>query len=107
MKYEEIVLEIRETDRDVVLVTASGSWGTVMMMGSVRFETGTIYLDAAHIGGGHVGQLGRAGLNAIARKVLEESGADEIVIQGSIRTSGRNPGRAPRAFRFPNSKHPA
>ena len=107
MTLHEIVLDIREADRDVVLVTASGSWGTVMLMASVRFEARTIYLDGVHIGGSHAGRLGRTGLNAIARKVLEESGADEIVIQGSIRTSGRNPGRAPRAFRFPHSKRSA
>jgi DNA-binding transcriptional regulator YiaG len=43
MKPDVVVLDIRESDRDVVLVTASGSWGTVTLMGSVRFEARTIY----------------------------------------------------------------
>ena len=47
MTSNEIVLEIREADRDVVLVTASGAWGTVMLMGSVRVEDRTIFLTVS------------------------------------------------------------
>jgi hypothetical protein len=47
------------------------------------------------------GALGRAGLNAIGRKLLEEADVDQIVIQGGARTTGRGKGRRPRPFRFP------
>jgi hypothetical protein len=46
--------------------------------------------------------LGRAGLNAIGRKILEEADVDQIVIEGGTRTTGKNPGRPPKAFRFPS-----
>ena len=99
---ENVVLDIIEAEDRLIWVAASGPWGSVELVGTLRIEAGTIYLDGVHIDGAHGGSLGRRGLNAIARKVLEETGADQIVIQGSTRTSGRTPGRAPRAFRFPN-----
>jgi hypothetical protein len=46
--------------------------------------------------------LGRAGLNAIGRKLLEEADVDQIVIEGGTRTTGKNPGRPPKVFRFPS-----
>jgi hypothetical protein len=97
-------LEIIEASDDLLWVRALGPWGMVELVGTLRMEAGTMYLDGVHMDGAWSGRLGRRGLNAIARKILEESGADKIVLQGSIRTSGRKPGRAPRAFRFPNPK---
>ena len=45
-------------------------------------------MNRAHIDGLKPDALGRAGLNAIGRKVLEEADVDQIIIEGSVRTTG-------------------
>jgi hypothetical protein len=64
-------------------------------------------IDRAHVEGLGVGALGRPGLNAIGRKLLEVANVDEIIIQGGTRTTGRTKGKVPSPIRFPGASRPA
>jgi hypothetical protein len=72
------------------------------MIGSFSRIGRVLRVDGAHVQGLAPGALGRAGLNAIGRKLLEEADVDQIVVQGGARTTGRNKGERPRPIRFPN-----
>ena len=75
--------------------------GVLELIGSFSRIGRVLHIEGAHVQGLAPGALGRAGLNAIGRKLLKEPDVDEIVIQGGARTTGRNKGRLPRAIRFP------
>jgi hypothetical protein len=97
----EITVELVEIDGAAMLVLITTPVGKVEVLANVTLAGRTLYVREAHIQGLNAGALGRAGLNAIGRKVLEEIDADEIVIEGSTRTTGKNPGRRPRPIRYP------
>lgn len=94
-------VEIDEVDGDVVQVTISTPAGIVTVLGIVRIEDRTLYIDNAHVDGPGRGMLGRSGLNAIGAELLAEADVDEIVLQGSARTTGSHPGRKPKLIRYP------
>jgi hypothetical protein len=100
---DQIRLQIDEVDRDVVLVTISTPAGDIHLAAEVRLAGRTLYCTHVHAQGLHAGAVGRAGLNAIGRKLLVEANVEEIVIEGSTRTTGRGKGRTPRRIRFPRS----
>lgn len=97
-----IVVNLEDGDGDVAIVQIDTPAGAIKIAGSLFWEGRVLYVKDAHIEGLHPGALGRAGLNAIARKLLEEADVEKIVIAGSVRTTGRNPGRRPKVFRFPH-----
>ena len=101
-KSDQITVEIEVADHPVMIVTITVPIGVIEMIGSVARRGRVLYLDRVHVQGLRPGVLGRAGLNAIGRKLLEEADVDEIVIQGGARTTGRNKGKLPRPIRFPN-----
>ena len=76
--------------------------GVMEMIGSFKLVDRVLRVDGAHVQGLARGALGRKGLNAIGRKLLEEADVDQIVIQGGVRTTGRDKGKRPRPIRFPN-----
>jgi len=84
-----------------MIVTITAPVGVLEMIGAVTMIGRTLRIDNVHVQGLAPGALGRAGLNAIGRKLLEEANADEIVIKGGARTTGRRKGEAPRPIRFP------
>ena len=98
----EITIEIEESDPPDVLAIITTPVGVVQLLGSVSVVERVLHIDRAHVGGLNPGALGRAGLNAIGRKLLEEADVDKIVIQGSTRTTGRNEGKVPRPICFPH-----
>jgi hypothetical protein len=98
---DQIEVEIDEADHPVMIVTITVPTGVLELIGSVVRVGRVLQVDGAHVQGLSPGALGRAGLNAIGRKLLEEADVDEIVIQGGARTTGRNKGRRPRPIRFP------
>ena len=65
-----------------------------------EFKANKLSIDA-HIGGLSANALGIPGLNAIGRKLMEEAGVTEIVVEGSARTTGRCKGPTPHPIRFP------
>lgn len=97
----DLHVQIEEAEHPTAVVTVLTPAGTVKLMAELTLVGGVLRAtDAhAHVQGLHPGALGRAGLNAIARKLLEETGADTLVVEGFSRTTGVRPGRRP--FRFP------
>jgi len=101
---DDVVLTVAEQDRKTIRLIARGPWGEVEILCDVRFEEGTVYATALHIDGPGSGTLGRVGIDMICRRVLEDTDASQIVVEGSIRASGANRGRRPRTFRYSNRK---
>lgn len=97
----DLHVEIEEAEHPTAVVTVLTPAGTVKLMAELTLVGGVLRATDAHVQGLHPGALGRAGLNAIARKLLEETGADTLVVEGFSRTTGVRPGRRPRPFRFP------
>jgi hypothetical protein len=97
-----IGISLEDADDDVAIVRIDTPAGTIKIAGAVFWNDSVLYVKEAHIEGLYPGALGRAGLNAIGRKLLEEANVEKIVIAGSVRTTGRNPGRRPKVFRFPH-----
>lgn len=99
-----IDVEIDVVEDDEVIVVIGTPVGELQIVGSVSIVARVLRIERAHIQGLHPGALGRAGLNAIGRKFLEEADVDKIIVQGGTRTTGRNKGRRPRAFVFPHGE---
>ncbi len=98
----QITVEIESADGPVAIVVVTTPVGTLEIIGSIELHGRVMRVMDAHVQGLTPGALGRAGLNAIGRKLMDEANVDEIVIQGGVRTTGRNRGRRPRALRFPH-----
>ncbi len=98
---DRITIDIDEAEGSEMIVVIGTPVGILRLAGAVRLTGGVLLIDSAHVEGLAPGVLGRGGLNAIGSKILEMTGADSLVLQGSARTTGRNPGRAPRPIRFP------
>jgi hypothetical protein len=98
----DVTVEIDQIDRDVMIVVVSTPVGKLQLIGEVTQIGRVLHVRNAHAGGLHPGALSRAGLNAIGRKLLVEADVDEIIIEGGTRTTGKNPGRPPKPFRFPS-----
>jgi hypothetical protein len=103
----EIVRELSE--RAIATAKVETSVGVLMVMAEVLLDGRQLVLRGLHIHGETVGvnELGIAGLRRVVRELMEELDVDEIVIRGSVRTTGSSPGRAPREFRFARKVHPA
>jgi hypothetical protein len=85
----------------VVMIEIVVPPGTIYLLGVVRIDGETLRIDGAHVDGLHPGACGRSGLNAIGRKLLEVADVKKIIIQGSARTTGAKPGKAPKPIVFP------
>jgi hypothetical protein len=97
----DIVAEY-EIDGPVVLLTMTTPVGLVTILGEMTVINDVLHIVRAHIGGLRRGALGRGGLNAVGRKLLEMADVEKIVIQGSARTTGRRKGKVPREICFPH-----
>ena len=97
-----ITIEIGLVDGDIMIIEVTTPVGMVQIIGKVVRAGRLLHVSGAHVDGLRGGALGRAGLSAIGRKLLEEADVDQIVIEGGTRTTGKNPGRPPKAFRFPS-----
>jgi hypothetical protein len=104
---ERIVVEIEVADHPVMIVTITTPAGRVSLLASVSIVGRVLHIDKAHIDGLSPGKLGRAGLNAIGRKLLEVADVEEIVVQGASRSTGKYKGRVPGPIRFPRRKDDA
>jgi hypothetical protein len=93
---------IDDAEGDEVIVRFVTPVGTLEVVASVGINERILYVKGAHAQGLKSGALGRAGLNAICRSVLEVADVDQLVIQGGTRTTGCNRGRPPKSFRFPH-----
>jgi hypothetical protein len=98
---DQITVEIDVVEHPETVIVVTTPAGVISVMASVSVIDRVLRLDGVHIGGLKPGALGRAGLNAIGRKLMELADVDEIIVQGSTRTTGRNEGKIPRPVRFP------
>jgi hypothetical protein len=104
--HDQIDIEVSEVDGIVVLVTITTPVGRLELMGGVSLRGRLLVIEGAHVQGLRPGALGRAGLNAIARRLIAEIDADGLVVEGSARTTGRTKGRVQSPFRFPHPSSP-
>jgi len=83
--------------------------GTIMVMAEVALEGRCLTLRGLHVHGIDVGanELRVAGLRRMVQEIMEDLNVDEIVIEGSVRTTGAGPGRTPRRLRFARKVSPA
>src|ERR1700687_824899 len=97
---DQISVDIVDADHSVLEVVVTTPIGTMNLVASVSIVGRVMRMDGVHIDGLTPGALGRAGLNAIGRKLLEVADVDQIIIQGGARTTGQNKGKLPRAIRL-------
>jgi len=91
-----------QSDENIVVARVATTVGTILVMAEVELTGRSLILSGVHIQGDDVkaNEVGFAGLRRIIQEAMEELGVDEIVIIGAVRTTGANPGRAPRPLRF-------
>ncbi len=97
----EVTIDDEDFDPPTVLVRVTTPIGVLEIIGNLRPVERDLYIDKVHVGGLAVGSLGRGGLNAIGRKLLEVADVAQLIIQGGVRTSGCGKGKVPRVIRFP------
>ena len=100
----EIRIELDVVEDDAMIVSVTTPIGELQVAGSVSIVGRVLFIDRVHVQGLHPGALGRAGLNAIGRKLLEVADVDKIVVQGGVRTTGRNKGKRPKPISFPRDE---
>jgi hypothetical protein len=98
---DQITVEIDDVEHPELIVIVTTPVGAMSLMANVSIANRVLHMDRTHIGGLKPGLLGRADLNAIGRKLMELADVDQIIVQGSARTTGRNAGKTPRPIRFP------
>ena len=76
----EIEIEVESAEDDWAIITVSTPIGTISIAGALRWEGRLLYVTGAHIGGLSRGALGRSGLNAVARKLLEVADVDKPIL---------------------------
>jgi len=104
---DKIQIELENAEHPEPVVRIVTPVGTLLLIGTLTFSGKLAYLRGVHVEGLARGELGRRGLNAIAKKALVELDVDQIIIEGGARTTGRRPGRRPKPFRFPRSAEPS
>jgi hypothetical protein len=104
---DQVSIEVEDVEHPVAVLVITTPAGTLSLIGSISIAGRVMRIDRAHVEGLETGALGRAGLNAIGRKLLEVADVDEIIIQGGTRTTGRSKGQVPRPIRFPGATRPS
>ena len=103
---DQIVVEIEDAEHPELIVRIATPMGVLRLMANVSITKRVLRMDRVHVEGLKPGALGRTGLNAIGRKLMELADVEEVIIQGSARTTGRNPANIPRPIRFPHKAEP-
>ncbi len=91
-----------QSDENIVVARVATTVGTIVVMAEVELSGHSLILNGVHIQGDDVAanEVGVSGLRRMIQEAMKELGVDEIVIVGAVRTTGANPGRAPRPLRF-------
>jgi hypothetical protein len=97
-----------QSEGAVATATIETAVGTIMVMAEVALEGRCLTLRGVHVQGEDVGvnELRVVGLRRLIQEVMEDLDVDEIVIEGSVRTTGAGPGRTPRPLRFARKVSP-
>ncbi len=85
-------ITITDRDGDIVIMLGSGPGGDVEVATEMSREGDTLILRDTHV----EGSVGYGEFREFARELGRQQGVKEVVIYGGIRTSGANPGHAPR-----------
>jgi hypothetical protein len=93
-------VELEDVEGNVVSIDVSTPAGVLQIIGEIERADRVLYVRKTHLGGLSPGVLGLQGLRAVALKIMEEADADEIVIQGNARSTGKRKGRVPRPIRY-------
>lgn len=89
------------SDSSVLTVTIDVPDARIFLMAEVHEADRVLYLRRCHlfmIGPPETLRLDR--LRYVARIAMEAMDYDEIILEGAARTTGANPGRRPKPFRF-------
>jgi hypothetical protein len=100
--HAEVGIVFDDADDDVIFLRITTPIGVMDVCGELLWVERVLYVHNAHVQGLQPGDLLRAGLNAIGRKLLDVANVDKIVIQGANRTTGRRKGCAPKPISFPH-----
>lgn len=93
------------SEGDFITLSISTPVGDIQVLGHVAFlEPGTLIFSEAHIAGLAGNALGWVHLRQVMNIALERGGFDEIIIKGSSRSTGANPGHVPRPFRVARNR---
>lgn len=98
----DIEIEIDDAEGRTMIATVHTPAGSLTIIAELELIGDVLWACRVHVQGLSPGALGRAGLNALARRFLEEADAKALVVEGAARTTGANPHRRPRVFRFPH-----
>lgn len=103
-----IDLSADDTDDPVVTAEIVTPAGTLRAMAEAERKGRVLIFHGFHMHGENIGsnQFGPANFLRLAQAVMEYFDADEIEIEGAIRTSGANPGHRPRPIRFARKIRP-
>jgi hypothetical protein len=99
---DQIAIDLLQVEGPVMIVKVITPVGAIEVIGGVHRVGRVLHVVGAHVQGLSPGVLGRAGLNAIGRKLLKEADVDKVIIEGGTRTTGARCGKRPPLFRFPN-----
>jgi hypothetical protein len=99
---EDIAFEALDdlTDDPVVCVSIKTPIGELLVMAEADNQGSTLHLNGFSIQGASPNAVGLRNLRLLAALIMERLGYDELVIQGSSRTTGAGPGRTPGQLRF-------
>jgi hypothetical protein len=95
------------TDDPVLTVVVTTPSGSVTLMAEPTKQGRTLLLDGFHARDSRANAIGAGHLMVLGQAMMERLGLDELVINGAVRTTGANPGRAPRNLRFTRRVRPA
>lgn len=107
LKRARIAIEIADIDGREVIVRVEMPVGSLLVIGTLASGPPNLRFTGVHVQGLSPGALGRAGINAIARRMLEETGGRSIQLEGSLRTTGARPGRRRIVYAYPSHGRPA
>lgn len=94
------------TDDPVVTLLVATPVGRLMFVAEPVERGGTLVLRGTHVQDARPNAVGTANLMVIAQALMERMGFDGLEVEGAIRTTGANPGRRPRVFRFARRVRP-
>jgi len=98
----EIVLDEDLTDDPVLTAEIATPAGRLKAMADVSLDNRTLHLIGLHLHGDDFGpnEFGSANLRRLADAVMEKLNCHAIIVEGATRTSGANPGAAPKRLCF-------
>jgi hypothetical protein len=93
-------VEILIDENDTINAIVSVSQVSVEIIAKIKREGDTIWLDGLHLERLSGGPLDRQHIELLCAELCRHYQADNLVIQGARRTTGRSAGSIPRAIKY-------